>query len=113
MQLNLNVPAAELTKQFEAVVKERYQQLARDRISEYFARKNDHGSFGKTADGIGTLFVNEIIDNLLSDEKLQTKIKGHVEKHFDRIIEEAAITAMTHRAKKIAFTEDAIVNKSV
>ncbi len=110
MQLNLNIPTAELTKQFEAVVKERYQQMANSRIEDYFAEKNAHSRM-RNYDGVGTLFVREIVDKLLMDENIQAKIKKHIEHHFDRILEEATVRAMTHQANKIAFKDEYIKTK--
>jgi hypothetical protein len=104
LNISLNISAEELQKQFQETIKDRYETMARRQILSYFYEKNSHTGYS-SVDGDGTKFVKSLIDDLLLNEKLQQKMKNFIEKHFDRILEEAAIRAMTNKAIELPLPE--------
>lgn len=46
-----------------------------------------------------------MIDDIIVSDKLEEMIKRYIEKHFERLFEEACIKALTHKANKEAFTQ--------
>lgn len=110
MQINLKPDLKTLEKYFTETIREKYLSEANHQLARYFADKRNPYM---TEDGEGTQWLKAQIDGFLLDASFKTKVEAYLEKHFDRILEEACIKAMTHRANALAFNHPLLKEKAL
>jgi hypothetical protein len=99
MQLNIDIDSGEIAKRATEQANTDIHRIAANRVRAYF---NDGSYYGQKK-GLGLLIVEETIDNLLTSDDMNDRIKKITEENFGRILEQAVVHALTRKAQKQAW----------
>lgn len=99
---NISIDESKIREELQKLAMENARKTSRWQVEKLFQEKTTYPH----VDGDGTKIIKGMIDDLiLNDEENLRKIREHITHHYDRLLEEATIRAMTHRANKLAFAE--------
>lgn len=96
----VKVDQRDLEKCVEEYVQRATQRVCRETLDSLF---NDGRFTVKNVKGPAYAIIQDHIENLVLSDEAQAKMKLIVEKHWERVLEEATLNVLKHKANKLAF----------